>query len=145
DQVQESTKVNSKVLLALGRLTKETNLIQVLQECKDAQHRKEKELFEQRQAMVDRQQKLRDGLFAKELVGAAADWEGLEKQSEAELKKMDIHILREMDRETRTQQEKLAKLRVPFFKKTANPADVKMQHKILSILQDMIDEEDQDA
>lgn len=76
---------------------------------------------------------------------------------------MDSHIVHQMDREIRSQQAKLAKvcmhvyiflwrrmtdkdtfqipqLRVPFFKVTSSMDDIKMQHKVLSILQDMIDD-----
>ncbi|KAI7873630.1 hypothetical protein K492DRAFT_154700, partial [Lichtheimia hyalospora FSU 10163] len=138
DSIQGATRINSKVLMALGRLTKETNVIAILQGCKESQHRKENELYQQRQELVQQHQKKRDALFAKELVGASVDWESLEKQSEKELKQMDTHIVHEMDREIRSQQAKLAKLRVPFFKVTSSMDDIKMQHKVLSILQDMI-------
>lgn len=117
-------------------------MLSVLQGCKESQHRKEKELYQQRQELVQQHQKQRDALFAKELVGAPVDWESLEKQSEKELKQMDTHIVHEMDREIRSQQAKLAKLRVPFFKVTSSMDDIKMQHKVLSILQDMIDDKD---
>lgn len=35
-----------------------------------------------------------------------------------------------------------SQLRVPFFKVTSSMDDIKMQHKVLSILQDMIDDEE---
>lgn len=37
DSIQGATRINSKVLVALGRLTKETNVISVLQGCKESQ------------------------------------------------------------------------------------------------------------
>ena len=37
DSIQGATRINSKVLMALGRLTKETNVIAVLQGCKESQ------------------------------------------------------------------------------------------------------------
>lgn len=37
DAIQGATRINSKVLMALGRLTKETNVLSVLQGCKESQ------------------------------------------------------------------------------------------------------------
>ncbi|KAI8141580.1 hypothetical protein BJV82DRAFT_670491 [Fennellomyces sp. T-0311] len=140
DSLQNATQVTPQVLVALGRMCKETNLLQVLRECKQSQHRKEEELNSRRTEIEGRYQKSRDAYFAQELVGITPDWEGLEKQAQADLRKMDMHIVREMDNELRSQQEKLAKLKVPFFRQTVGREDMQMQHKVLSILLDMLDE-----
>ncbi|KAI9278217.1 hypothetical protein BDA99DRAFT_491476 [Phascolomyces articulosus] len=141
DSLRSATQVTPQVLVALGRMCKETDLLSVLRECQQAQHRIEEELFRKRQEVESSHQKSRDALFAQELVGKTPDYEVLEKKSQAELKKIDIHVLRQMDSQLRIQQDRLAKLKVPFFKQTLDPAEIQMQHKILSILLDMINDE----
>lgn len=56
--------INSEVLVALGRMVKETNLMQVLRECRRAQDEKEQSLFEQRQNLMKKFDKRKDELFA---------------------------------------------------------------------------------
>lgn len=52
------------MLVALGRMVKETNLMQVLRECRRAQDEKEQSLFEQRQNLMNKFDKRKDELFA---------------------------------------------------------------------------------
>lgn len=56
--------INSEVLVALGRMVKETNLMQVLRECRRTQDEKEQSLFEQRQNLMKKFDKRKDELFA---------------------------------------------------------------------------------
>ncbi|KAI9488943.1 hypothetical protein BDB00DRAFT_876910 [Zychaea mexicana] len=140
DSLRSATEITPQVLVGLGRMCKETELLDVLRECQQIQHDTERNLSSKRQTIESRHQKARDALFAQELVGGTPDYESLDQQTQADLRKMDMHILREMDSQLRSQQVKLAKLKVPFFKQTFDPAEIEMQHKILSILLNMVNQ-----
>ncbi|KAG2223345.1 hypothetical protein INT45_009002 [Circinella minor] len=155
DSLRNTTKVTPQVLEALGRMCRETDLLSVLRECQQSQHNLEEELNRKRQEVQSRHQKSKDALFAhhssfnlsiyclfRELVGKTPDYEAIEKKAQEELRKIDMHILRQMDNQLRSQQGRLAMLKVPFFKQTNDPAEIQMQHKILSILLDMIDDDE---
>ncbi|KAI7849654.1 hypothetical protein BDC45DRAFT_271182 [Circinella umbellata] len=142
DSLRNTTKVTPQVLEALGRMCRETDLLSVLRECQHSQHNLEEELNRKRQEVQSRHQKSKDALFAQELVGKTPDYEAIEKKAQEELRKIDMHILRQMDNQLRSQQGRLAMLKVPFFKQTNDPAEIQMQHKILSILLDMIDDDE---
>lgn len=50
---------------------------------------------------------------------------------------MDLQILREMDKEVRCLQQEFVQLKVPLFKVSNDPNDLKLQQKVLFILQDI--------
>ncbi|KAI9027409.1 hypothetical protein CLU79DRAFT_739092 [Phycomyces nitens] len=120
-------------------MVKETDILDVLREMKDRQDKKEQEMFEHRQKIEERQKKERNGLFARELIGACQpeELEALEEKIKSELEQVDRHVLRSMDRERARQQTILEKRKVPFFRVTDKPSEMKMQQKMLSILLDM--------
>ncbi|KAI8388412.1 uncharacterized protein BYT42DRAFT_611462 [Radiomyces spectabilis] len=142
DSLQTVKTVTPELLMALGRMTQETKLIQVLRDCKRRQDAKERDLFNRREEILKKHQKHRDAIFAKELIGAVTpnEIQRFEDGVNEELKHMDIHILQELDKEARRQQQALEMLKVPCFKVTSDASDLKMQSKVLSILQDMINE-----
>lgn len=51
---------------------------------------------------------------------------------------MDLQIIKDMDGEIKYLQQEFVKLNVPLFKVTNNPNDIKLQQKVLFMLQDMI-------
>ncbi|KAG0164861.1 hypothetical protein DFQ28_009581 [Apophysomyces sp. BC1034] len=140
DSIRAETTITPDVLVALGRMVKETDLLQVLRDMKCMQDRKEQELFDYRQEIQKRQAKQKDAVCAKALIGANGPGAVAEfdKTSAAELKKLDTYILHQMDKEYRNQQETLMKLKVPFFKMTSDPSEMKLQQKVISILHDMV-------
>lgn len=50
---------------------------------------------------------------------------------------MDLQILKEMDKEVRYLQQEFVRLKVPLFKVSNDPNDLKLQQKVLFILQDI--------
>lgn len=50
---------------------------------------------------------------------------------------MDLQILKEMDKEVKYLQQEFVQLKVPLFKVSNNPNDIKLQQKVLFILQDI--------
>ncbi|KAF7728270.1 Protein dgcr6 [Apophysomyces ossiformis] len=141
DSLQTETNITPDVLMALGRMVKETDLLEVLRDMKSVQDLKEQELFEYRQEIQKKHAKRKDALYAKTLIGAGdpAEMAAFDKSSAAELKKVDASILIQLDRQVRNQQQRLMELKVPFFKVTNDPSEIKLQQKILSILQDMME------
>jgi hypothetical protein len=55
-----------------------------------------------------------------------------------ELRRMDLQILKDMDGEVKYLQQEFVKLNVPLFKVTNNVNDIKLQQKVIFMLQDMI-------
>ncbi|KAL0073783.1 hypothetical protein J3Q64DRAFT_1704757 [Phycomyces blakesleeanus] len=137
-----ATSITPDVLGAVARMVKETDILDIVKEMKDRQDQKEQEMFEHRQSIEERQKKERNGLFARELIGACKpeELETLEEKIKCELEQVDRHVLRSMDRERARQQIILEKRKVPFFRVTDKPSEMKMQQKMLSILLDMINE-----
>lgn len=56
----------------------------------------------------------------------------------SELRRMDLQVLKDMDGEMRYLQNEFVKLNVPLFKVSNNPNDIKLQQKVIFMLQDMI-------
>lgn len=50
-----------------------------------------------------------------------------------------MQILKDLDKEVHYLQNEFIKLNVPLFKVSNNPKDLKLQQKVLNILQDMIE------
>ncbi|KAI8969804.1 hypothetical protein BDB01DRAFT_751070 [Pilobolus umbonatus] len=140
DDISTATSITPEVLLYVGKLAKETNVIDVLRQCKIRQDRKEAELFQHRQSIKARYNKQRESIQAKELIGIydPQALQSLERELARELRKMDIQIVKDMDKEVRYLQQEMSKLKVPFFKVTNEPNEISLQLKILSLLQDMI-------
>lgn len=61
----------------------------------------------------------------------------LERDCQRELRKMDLHVLKEMDKLVKNLQRDLMKLKVPLFKETDDPKDIKLQQQIVLILHSM--------
>lgn len=55
-----------------------------------------------------------------------------------ELHKLDLQIIKDMDKEVTYLQGEFVKLNVPLFKVTRDPNDIKLQQKVLFMLQDMM-------
>ncbi|KAI8889328.1 hypothetical protein K501DRAFT_329139 [Backusella circina FSU 941] len=140
DSLKHATTVTPDVLTAISRMVKETQLLNVLRKCKTRQDKKERELFDHRESIKARHQKQKDAIFAKELIGVSDPnaIKLLERESAQELKRMDIQILKDMDKESRLLQEELTKLKVPLFKVTHQPQELQTQQKVLTILVDMM-------
>lgn len=78
DKIKNATTITPEILVIIGNMVKETNLIQVLKDCKSRQDKKERELYSHRESVKQRYKKQKDNLLAKELVGI--------KVSDAEIK-----------------------------------------------------------
>jgi hypothetical protein len=53
------------VLVAVGNMIKNTNIIQVLKKCKERQDRKERELYSHRESIKERYKKQKENTLAK--------------------------------------------------------------------------------
>lgn len=62
----------------------------------------------------------------------------LERELNQELHQMDLQILKDMDKEVTYLQQEFVKLKVPLFKVTNDVNEIKLQQKVLFMLQDMI-------
>lgn len=62
----------------------------------------------------------------------------LERELNQELHQMDLQILKDMDKEVTYLQQEFVKLKVPLFKVTKDVNEIKLQQKVLFMLQDMI-------
>lgn len=62
----------------------------------------------------------------------------VEQELNQELHRMDLQILKDMDKEVTYLQQEFVKLKVPLFKVTNDVNDIKLQQKVLFMLQDMI-------
>ncbi|EIE79367.1 hypothetical protein RO3G_04072 [Rhizopus delemar RA 99-880] len=140
DQFKNVTSITPEVLVHLANMTKETNLLQVIREHKERQNQIEKELFEHRESIKKRYEEQKKSLLAKELIGIKDPkrMKYIEAECEKELHKMDLHVLKEMDKRAKQLQRDLMKLKVPLFKETNEPKEIKLQQKILFIIQDML-------
>lgn len=77
DKIKNATTITPEVLVAIGTMVKETNLIQTLKSCKARQDKKERELYSHRESVKERYKKQKDSLLAKELIGVKASPEEL--------------------------------------------------------------------
>lgn len=62
----------------------------------------------------------------------------IERELNQELHRMDLQILKDMDKEVTYLQQEFVKLKVPLFKVTNDVNEIKLQQKVLFMLQDMI-------
>jgi hypothetical protein len=62
----------------------------------------------------------------------------IEREMNQELHGLDLQIIKDMDKEVTYLQQEFVKLNVPLFKVTKDPNDLKLQQKVLFMLQDMI-------
>jgi ethanolamine ammonia-lyase large subunit len=65
DKLKNATTITPEVLVAIGNMVKETNIIQVLRKCKERQDRKEKELYSHRESIKERYKKHKENTLAK--------------------------------------------------------------------------------
>ncbi|RCH79595.1 hypothetical protein CU098_003042 [Rhizopus stolonifer] len=140
-EIKNATSITPEVLSAISRLVKETNLIDTLKQCKSRQDKKERELYAHRESIRERYRKQKDGVLAKQLIGVQKvdkELKQIENEMSKELHRMDLQIIKDMDTEVKHLQQAFSKLDVPFFKVTNDPQDIKLQQKVLFILQDMI-------
>ncbi|KAI8638470.1 hypothetical protein BD408DRAFT_422990 [Parasitella parasitica] len=140
DSLKNATSLTPEVLIAVANMAKETELISVLKKCKQRQDQKERELYSHRQSITNRYKKQRENLMTKELVGVKVDADeikSIDQELDRELHAMDLQILKEMDKEVKYLQQEFVQLNVPLFKVSNDPNDIKLQQKVLHILQDI--------
>lgn len=65
DKLKKAISITPEVLVAIGNMVKETDLIQVLKKCKERQDKKEKELFSHRESIKERYKKRKEAVQAK--------------------------------------------------------------------------------
>ncbi|GAA5804421.1 hypothetical protein EDC94DRAFT_568113 [Helicostylum pulchrum] len=142
EKLKNATTITPQVLVTIGKLVQETDLIQVLKKCKERQDSKEKELFMHRESIKERYSKQKESILAKELIGVKNnnpnELKMVEQELNQELHRMDLQILKDMDKEVTYLQQEFVKLKVPLFKVTNDVNDIKLQQKVLFMLQDMI-------
>ncbi|KAG2234044.1 hypothetical protein INT48_007134, partial [Thamnidium elegans] len=73
EKLKNATTITPQVLVTIGKLVQETDLIQVLKKCKERQDRKEKELFMHRESIKERYSKQKESILAKELIGVKSN------------------------------------------------------------------------
>jgi len=64
----------------------------------------------------------------------AADWKMMEDESKSELNQTDLSIIKDIDSIVAEQQEALQGVGVPFFKKTQNATELRIQMTLIDIL-----------
>ncbi|OBZ90223.1 hypothetical protein A0J61_01736 [Choanephora cucurbitarum] len=141
EAVRNATSMTPEVLATISQMVKETHLLTLLKDCKARQDKKERELFTHRVAIQERYKKQRDSMMAKQLIGINVnerELQALDDEMTGELHAMDLQIIKEMDAEVTHLQKEFVRLQVPLFKVSQDPSDVKLQQKVLFILQDMI-------
>jgi hypothetical protein len=62
----------------------------------------------------------------------------VDRELNGELRQLDLQIIKDMDKEVRYLQQEFVNLNVPLFKVTNDPNDIKLQQRVLVMLQDMI-------
>ncbi|KAI8060936.1 hypothetical protein BC940DRAFT_245810, partial [Gongronella butleri] len=131
------SKLTPDVETLLDRMTKETDVLATLARCQANQNAKERELWAQRQALKKEHDGVLASIHAREALGAKLPAEKRQAEQDARdaLVRMDRLVLREMDGQVRKVQEALAKVRVPGFYVTKDPAQIKLQRQILARLQ----------
>ncbi|KAL9551333.1 hypothetical protein MBANPS3_004312 [Mucor bainieri] len=140
DSLRNATSLTPEVLIAIANMAKETELKSVMKKCKQRQDEKEKELYAHRESIKSRYRKQKENLMAKELIGVKVDpneIRSIDRELDRELRSMDLQILKEMDKEVRFLQQEFVRLKVPLFKVSSDPSDLKLQQKVLFILQDI--------
>ncbi|KAF1803280.1 hypothetical protein V8B55DRAFT_1504096 [Mucor lusitanicus] len=140
DSLRNATSLTPEVLIAIANMAKETELKSVMKKCKQRQDEKERELFAHRESIKSRYKKQKENLLAKELIGVKVDpneTRSIDRELDRELRSMDLQILKEMDKEVRYLQQEFVRLKVPLFKVSNDPNDLKLQQKVLFILQDI--------
>lgn len=65
DKLRKATTITPEVLVSIGKLVQETDLIQVLKKCKERQDKKEQELYSHRESIKQRYSKQKDSILAK--------------------------------------------------------------------------------
>ncbi|KAI8355163.1 hypothetical protein BD560DRAFT_336056, partial [Blakeslea trispora] len=141
ESVRNATSITPEVLATISQMIKETNLLTVLKQCKARQDKKEKELFSHRLAIQQQYKKQKDSVMAKQLIGiegSERELKAIDHEMNKELHRMDLQIIKDMDAEATYLQREFVKLNVPLFKVSQDPKDIKLQQKVLFILQDMI-------
>ncbi|CEG76912.1 hypothetical protein RMATCC62417_11739 [Rhizopus microsporus] len=137
---EDITSITPEVLVHIATMAKETDLLKIIRQCKERQDKIEKELFAHRESIKQRYERQKQSMLAKELIGIK-DPEGMkeiERECHQELRRMDLHVLKEMDKQVKYVQQELSKLKVPSFKITNDPKEIKLQQKVLYIIQDML-------
>ncbi|CAO3691272.1 unnamed protein product [Rhizopus stolonifer] len=139
DNFENVTNITPDVLIQIANMAKKTNLLQLIKHHNERQNKIEKDLFDHRGSIKKRYEEQKKGFLAKELIGIK-DPEALrmlERDCQRELRKMDLHVLKEMDKLVKNLQRDLMKLKVPLFKETDDPKDIKLQQQIVLILHSM--------
>ncbi|CEG73091.1 hypothetical protein RMATCC62417_08536 [Rhizopus microsporus] len=137
---EDIKSITPEVLVHIATMAKETDLLKIIRQCKERQDKIEKELFAHRESIKQRYEQQKQSMLAKELIGIK-DPEGMkeiERECRQELRRMDLHVLKEMDKQVKYVQQELSKLKVPSFKITNDPKEIKLQQKVLYIIQDML-------
>ncbi|KAI7868687.1 uncharacterized protein EV154DRAFT_531163 [Mucor mucedo] len=142
DKLKNATTITPEVLVTIGKMVQETDLVKVLKKCKERQDNKEKELYSHRESIKARYSKQKESILAKQLIGVKSnnpnELQMVEREMNQELHGLDLQIIKDMDKEVTYLQQEFVKLNVPLFKVTKDPNDIKLQQKVLFMLQDMI-------
>ncbi|CEP14124.1 hypothetical protein [Parasitella parasitica] len=140
ESLRNATSLTPEVLIAIANMAKTTELISVMKKCKQRQDKKEQELYSHRESIKRRYKKQKENLMAKELIGVkigADEIKSIDRELDRELHAMDLQVLKEMDKEVKHLQQEFVQLNVPLFKVSNDPNDIKLQQKVLHILQDI--------
>jgi ethanolamine ammonia-lyase large subunit len=65
DRIKNATSITPEVLVTIGKMVQETELIAVLKKCKERQDNKERELFSHRESIKLRYKKQKESVLAK--------------------------------------------------------------------------------
>lgn len=65
DKLKNATTITPEVLVTIGKMVQETDLVKVLKRCKERQDSKEKELYSHRESIKTRYNKQKESILAK--------------------------------------------------------------------------------
>lgn len=65
EKLKNAKTITPEVLVTIGQMVQETDLVQVLKKCKERQDSKEKELYSHRESIKMRYSKQKEGILAK--------------------------------------------------------------------------------
>ncbi|KAF9180641.1 hypothetical protein BGZ51_006068 [Haplosporangium sp. Z 767] len=115
-------------------------LLWEIKRLQERQNMMEMTLFQERQALVEKQKRELVQLQASEIMGVdvTAQMQKTRSAHSQELKQFDKNVIWELDKEVVAVQESLSKAGIPMMSRTQDPAMIASQIKVLRLLQDML-------
>jgi len=136
EEVEAETGLTKEVVERVKRIARNGMVMAIITGLVDDQARLEKRLADERASEVDKLEKRKNDLFAREIIGevTSQDTKNFELQTVRKLQALDKDIVSKLDAEMAKQQGELAKLGVPLFHVTMDVDAIKLQMQVLKEL-----------